>query len=197
MNTTEFRIALAAAFVARKDYEAEKNADNGSMQLTLDKLAKAADHEVIAELMVAANIDPAFINRSERSTARFNVYAAEKVVNVARALAAVQTLNHYTRAVLATAKALEGAELVMTHKDAVAACSMDVRHTDNKREAIIKAVRYQKHTSSSTASTQASSSINALQLWGVLVESRDAAGAATYKIAPQSAAAVNLLAQLA
>src|SRR5262249_46159563 len=143
---------------ARKTYEASKNPENGSIQLTLDKLAKAAAHERIAELMLSSAISPDFINRSERTTNRFNVYAAEKVVNVGRALAAAGALNHYTRAVLATAKALEGAELTLTHKDAVAACSLDVRHTEAKREAILKHTRYQKHTSPSTASTQASSS---------------------------------------
>jgi hypothetical protein len=196
MNTTEFRTALAAAFAARKSYEAEKNSENATIQLTLDKLAKAADHEVLAEFFLANSVSPDFINRTERSTARFNVYAAEKVVNVGRALASAGALNHYTRAVLASAKALEGAEFTLTHKDAVAACSLDVRHTEAKREAILKHTRYQKHTSPSTASTQASSSINALQLWGVLVESRDAAGTATYKIAPTSAAAAALLAAL-
>lgn len=174
--------AFVTAIEARIAFENDKNAANTSMQKTLADMSKIAANDKIAEILVASNVDANFINRAERSNARFNVYAAEKVFNIARNLANVAALNHYTRAIIATCKALEDASLQMTHKDAVCACSQDVKHTDKTREAILRKTRYAKHISANTASTQASSSINALQVFNVLRETRDANNNAVFAL---------------
>lgn len=176
MNAFEQAISERAAF------EASKSAENTNMQRTLETLAKSVAHERIAELLTASNVDAQFINRAERSNARYNVYAAEKVVNVARTLAKVASLNHYTLAVLRTAIALEASDSHLTHKDAVCACSASVKHTSKERESLISKTRFAKHVSANTASTQSSSSINALQTCNVLQESRDAANIVTYSL---------------
>lgn len=187
MNVNEFKSALAAEIDARASFEASKNADNDSMQATLKNMRKLSDHDVIAEIMLASNVDASFINRAERSNARYNVYAAEKVVNVARSLAKAAQINHYTRAVFAAALALESAEMMLTHADAVAACSASVKHKDSKREKLIKDARYSQHVAANTAATQSSSSINALQTFNLLKETRDASNNAAYALNRESA----------
>lgn len=187
-TTTDYRAALLASVDARAAHESAKNIDNSSMQATLAQLRKSVDHDVIAQVMLASNVDANFINRAERVSNRFNVYSAEKVVNVARACAKVTSLNHYTLAVLRTAIALAKIESALTHKDAACACSMSVKHSDTKREAIIKNARYAKHVAANTAATQSSSSINALQMFNVLTETRDAANVVTYALNIESEA---------
>lgn len=187
-TTTDYRTALLASVDARAAYELSKNADNDSMQAKLTQIRKSVDHDVIAQVMLASNVDADYLNRAERVSNRFNVYSAEKVVNVARACAKVSELNHYTLAVFKTAQALAKIESALTHRDAVSACSMKIKHSDAKREAIIKQTRFQKHIEASTASTQSSSSINALQAFNVLTETRDAANIVTYALNVESEA---------
>ncbi|SER26744.1 hypothetical protein SAMN05216548_11434 [Faunimonas pinastri] len=192
-DVTAYRASLIAAFDARATYESAKNSENTSMQNTLATMKKSVDHDAIASIMLAANVDATFINRAERSNARFNVYASEKVINVARACASAAQLNHYTRAILLTAQAFQNAELRMTHKDAISACSMSCK-SDAKREKII--VKYMKHVAANTASTQSSSSINALQMFDVLRETRDESNAICYTLNTESDVTKALLAKL-
>jgi hypothetical protein len=188
MKKDEFKVAMLASIDARIAFEASKSEAlkseaNTSMQKTLRDIRKACDNDILASVMFAANVNHDFINKSERINARFNVYAAEKVVNVARALAKASTLNHYTLAILRAAVALKRADLSVSHADAVAACSPDVAHKDKSRAAIIKSARYAKHIAANTASTQSSSSINALQVFKTFVEARDASNHVCYSLA--------------
>jgi hypothetical protein len=182
---TEFRAAMQVAFTERAEYETAKNATNSNIQKTLQDLAKSVDFDRIAEIFIAANVSPNFINTSERVSARFNVYAAQKVVNTARAVAKVERLNHYSIAILASAIALENASMTMTHKDAHSACTLSVK-TDAVREKHI--VKYAKHVDASTASTQSSSSINALKTLNVLGEIRDMSNITCYTVKRDSEA---------
>jgi len=185
-NVQTYIDSLNAALDARASYERSKNSDNSSIQDTLESMRKSMTHADIAGTLQAANVDPSFINRSERSNNRYNVYAAQKVDNAARAAKSVAELNHYSLAILKVAVALEKSETKLTHKDAVAACSLSVKHSEAKREAVIKSLRYAKHVAANTASTQASSSINALQTLNILSESRDAANATQYSVNRES-----------
>ena len=156
-------------------------AHNSSMCKTLTDIAKTLSNEHVAKMLFATKYDATRINRSERSNARYNVYAYEKDVNIARVLCKVASLNHYTRAILSSAIALQKNDMLITHRDAQSACSLDVK-TDATREKLISATKYQKNVAASTANTQSSSSINALQAFSVLVETRDAANNVCYKV---------------
>jgi len=175
----DYRTKLATAFDARRDYERAKNASNVNIQKTLLDLYDDVKHEAIATVMLVANVDANFINRSERATARFNVYAAQKVTNIARTVAKVSSLNHYTLAILKTAIALSNAQSSMTHRDAQSACSLQVDTIAAKRAFI---VRYAKQIDASTASTQSSSSLNALCAYDILREVRDASSETAYVV---------------
>lgn len=175
----EFHAALLAAFDARSAYEARKNAENDSIQSKLKAMRKALDHKRIAEIMLASNCDASRINRQERDNARYNVYAYEKDINIARTLASVASLNHYTLHILKTAKALHDAGMTLTHDDAFCACMRGSKASDTKKNKLIS--RYDRiEVSKGTASTQSSSSINALQSFDVLRETRNEQGVTCY-----------------
>jgi len=179
-KATHMQNEYTQAIAERVRYELE---DKNNQKLSPDfaKLTKACEHETIAQIMRAHNVDANYINRQERSNARYNIKSAIKVPNIARVIAAVDRLNHYTRAVLLTARALEANGLMLTHNDAQAACSKQIKARDNKRDKLI--VRYDANIAPSTVTTQSSSSINALQMFNVLIETRDAANVVSYKLA--------------
>jgi hypothetical protein len=193
--TVKYVDLIVASFDRRAAYELDKNSDNDSMQKTLADMRKTVSHNAIASIMSVANVDADFINKSERVSARFNVYSAEKVINVAQSVARVRALNHYTRAILATCVKLAANDTLLTHDDAQSACSLSVKSKDAKREKLI--VKYQKHVSKSTADTQSSSSINALQMYNVLIETRDASNVVCYRLNTECDASKALLAQVA
>jgi hypothetical protein len=177
-----YAYALNDAIDQRKSYEAAKCADSDNIQKTLSDIRKSVQHARIVELMYASNVNAAFINASERSTSRYNVYAAEKVVNVARTLAKVAVLNHYTKAILRCALALQENDMLLTNDDAHSACSLSVKSKDAKRESVLKAHKYAKHVAKSTATTQSSSSLNALKTFNLINETRDAANNVCYRV---------------
>ena len=182
----KYQSDMNAAFDARATYEREKNIDNLNMQKTLSDLRASVAHVEIAKLMLAANVDCNFINRAERANARFNVYSAEKIVNIIRHAASVSALNHYTLHILRSIVACERASVDFTQREAVASCSLDVKVDTSKLHLISQ---YQKHIASNTAATQASSSINALLMTHAIVEYRNAANATCFKVADNEFAA--------
>lgn len=172
---------MLAAFDARAAYELSKNVDNLNMQKTLADIRASVAHVEIAKLMCAAKVDANFINRAERANARFNVYSAEKIVNIIRHAASVSALNHYTLHILRSIIACERASVDFTQREAVASCSLDVKVDTSKLHLISQ---YQKHIASNTAATQASSSLNALLMTNVIVETRNALATSTcFKLA--------------
>lgn len=196
MNVQDYKLAIDAAFNARIDYQTAKITaeTKGDIVKTLRELHRDSSHERIAEIMMLSNVDANYINRQERDNARFNVKSATKVVNVARVLAKVATLNHYTIAALRSMHSFHLADVTFCQSDAVAAMSLSVNCKDVSKNKHL--VRYASHTSPSTASTQSSSSLNALQMYGVVIEYRDAANVVCFKIDYSNANAQALLAYL-
>lgn len=170
-----------AALDSRLAYEVAKNPECDSMQATLAAMRKTLERSAITDFMSASNVNAELINKSERSNARLNVYAYEKVLNVSQAALKVASLNHYTKAILATALSLDAYdESKLTHADAQSACSLSVKTKDSERQKRI--VQYQKHVAANTASTQSSSSIAALVAYDVLRETRDDANVTCYSV---------------
>lgn len=174
-----YRTSLVAAMGDRAAYELGKDPGNDNIQSTIADLRKSVDHDMIAYVMLVAELPAGFINISERRTARFNVYSAQKVVNIARAVAAAERINHYSRAILLSAIALQNAGLAMTHADAAAACSLSVRTSPSREKLLVK---YGKHVAPNTASTQSSSSLNALRMMNVIGETRSADNETCYLV---------------
>lgn len=179
----EYRVALAAQFDAREAYEMSQraNVEKANMNIfkTLKSLRDDFKTDIVCEVMHTANVDVAFINRQERENKRFNVYAAEKVANIARSAVNAEALKSYTRLIFLTALNLTKADKTMTHADAQASLCVDLK-ADAAKDAHI--VRYAKRIAANTADTQSSSSINALQMYNVLIETRDETNAVAYKL---------------
>jgi hypothetical protein len=172
--------SLNAAFEARKEYEIAHGKDaSANIHKTLSKVRKSMTRDVVATCLLASNVDADFINASVRASNRFNVYAIEKVDNIACALLKAESVNHYTRAILATALAFEKNDLVMTRDEARSACSLALKVKDAKREKLVS--KYKKHIDASTASTQSSSSLEALVTFNILARSKDDQGNDTFK----------------
>lgn len=165
--------SLNDAFASRKAYEAAKNEENIALQKKLDNMLASASHNRIAEILCYANVDASLINKSERINARFNEKAYVKVVNIARAIAKVETLNIYTRAILESVKSFQDNETLISQKETKSACSCDAKLSDSKRNKLLK--RVVKHYDASTTSTQSSSTNQALLAFNVLIETRNAA----------------------
>jgi hypothetical protein len=187
---------IASAFASRIAYEQNKNADNASIVKKFTAIAKSADHDTIASVLLACNYDAANINASNVSTHRANVYMIEKQIDFARYLANVDRVDQYSVAIFKSTLALETAQIEMTRKAVASACSADVKHTDAKTERVLKTTRVQKHIAASTVSTQASSSLCMLTAFNVLTETRNASNESVFRVNRESEAAKRFAARL-
>ncbi len=195
-TTVEFIAAANVNCDDRIAYECSKNAANVTIADKINSVRKTLTNDKIATVMIACSYNVADINKQERTSNRRNVYAIQKEMNIAQFIAAAAALNHYTLAIFKTAVALEAATFTLTHATARAACSVDVKTSVAAQQSIVIKNRYAKHIDASTASTQSSSSLNALQALGVLVEGRDAANDVTYTLNRQSHAAIEIAKRL-
>ena len=165
--------ALIDAVDVRKAYEVAKNAENDSMFAKLKMFRASVAHERIASIMLASNVDANLLNRQERINARFNEKSYVKVLNIAQSIARVAQLNIYTRAILLSVKCFEDNGMLLTQAETKQACTSNSRLSVTTRNSAL--IRTHKMYDSSTCSTQASSTNNALQAYGVLIETRDSA----------------------
>lgn len=191
LSVSKYRAALLASIDARALYEANKDASNVNIQKTLSDIKSSVDHDAVVKFFALASVDHDLINRHERNNARFNVYAFQKIVNIARASAKAQALNHYTSAILRSAKACADASVSFSHADAVTCCSIDQKLDAAKAHLL---TQYQKRVAATTCTTQASSSIEALQAFDVLRETRDTSARVCYVYNAESDVAKALLA---
>lgn len=182
---------LIAAVDVRSAYESAKNADNDTMQAKLKSFKVSVSHARIAEIMQMSNVDANLLNRQERVNARYNEKAYVKVINIARAIAKVENLNIYTRAILQSVKLFEENEMMLTERESKLACSAHNRIADVKRNSCL--IRTSKIYDASTCSTQASSTNNALQAYNILIETRDAANNVCFKLNRENNATQALL----
>lgn len=187
--------SVRVAFNARREFEIAKNKDaNSNIHKTLSALEKSVTRESIAQVFMSHNIDSNLINRAIRADSRINVYAFEKIENVASALLKACALNHYSRAILATAKNLQEQNLQLTNQDAQSACTLDFKLKDTKREKLI--IKYQKHIAYSTATTQSSSSLEALCAFNVLKRAKNESNETIYILQDDNDSAKALLANI-
>lgn len=153
---------LLAAFSDRAQYEHHKNPENYNIQKTLSRMQKRLTTPGVVRAQVAAGLKAGFLNTSESLNSRRNVYALEKVYDLLYAAVTGHMKNAINRACVASMVALEG-KLAFTGLAAKAAASDKVGIT-NDYKGLLK-----RHTvSESTASTQASSTMTALEDLGVV-----------------------------
>jgi hypothetical protein len=174
----QYRVNLDAAFAERTQYEVEKQSKDNIFS-TLKDLRDDYKSDLVVEALAAAKVDANFINRQDKRDARFNVYSAEKVFKIARASLKAATLDQYTLHIFKTAHAMLADDVLMTQNDAYAAICAKCATDDAKTKYLSRML---KIVAVSTATTQASSSINALKTFDVLIETRDAMNNVAYKL---------------
>lgn len=215
---SELRASVASRFViearkaiAKKDASVdlqsidEANAKarlaiyNSSMFKTLEGIEKGLASDIVASVFFKANVDAKRLLLSRREGDFYSVYAFEKDLNVARSSVKAERVNHYTQATLLACAALHKQGLTMTQDDAKASISLNAKATTPQKEKAIKDVRLQRHFDLGTASSQASSSINALESFNVIFAAgRDVStGKATYRLNAENEMTKALLEALA
>lgn len=155
---------LIAAFADRASYERVTNPNNDNIQETLTKVQKGHLAHAISQGFVAAGVDPNYLNKSEVSGKRRNVYALQKLQDLIYGASSGHLKNAINIAILATMVKLERAQIAFTGAIAKAAASDKVPVEANLKTLLVR------HTvSESTASTQSSSTMTALEDLGAVI----------------------------
>lgn len=156
--------ALTVAFADRAAYEREINPNNDNIQKTLTKVQRGHLAHGISKAMHAIGLDPNYLNKSEVSGKRRNVYALEKLQDLIYGASSGWVKNAINAAVLVSMVRLEKANVPFTGAIAKA-CASDKIAVDAQLKGLLA-----RHTvSESTASTQSSSTMTALEDLGAVV----------------------------
>jgi len=148
---------ISAAFSERMSFEARERPSNTSIQAKLIVEQRKLTNIGVAGVMFAAEVDTNFVNRSLVEGKRFNIYAVQKVSDLLTGLASGTFRNAVNIAVMKSMFQFRAAGLSFNGVAVLAATSDKV-----KVESGMKAVLIRHTVSAATASTQGSSTMNAL-----------------------------------
>lgn len=153
---------LLAAFADRAKYEREANPNNDNIQKTISKCIKGITPGIVKALVVNGTIAD-YINESEVTGKRRNVYALEKLRDILYGAVTGYPQNAINQAILVSMVKLDDLKLPFT--GAVAkACASDKVAVDPTYKPHLR-----RHTvAEGTASTQMSSTMTALEVLGVV-----------------------------
>lgn len=168
---------IAKALDAREEYEIHEKANDNILKSLRSSREKLAIGTGPAAVMIACDVDPEEFNRHRAQTNRYNVYAIDKVQHTIMTLLTGKFQNPCNTAVIKSLIRFAKAKVPFTMETAKDACSADRRVSDKTAAGLLV-----RHTvSQSTAPTQASSSMQALETLGIC--KRIGSGkAATYEL---------------
>lgn len=153
--------AISAAIDDRVEHESEHG--NPNILSTLKKVRSAFVSKAAARVMLATNTAESFINRSVHEGKRYNVYALGKAADIMKAATDGVLSNAINNACMRSLFAMRTAGLPFTLETAKACASKNYSCDAAIRTHLIR------HTvSTSTAPTQASSTMQALTTLGVV-----------------------------
>jgi hypothetical protein len=158
-------LRVASAFDERADFERVLDPDNSKIQKTLSNTRAKLIELGAARVLIATNIDPEVINRSIHEGARYNVYAIQKLADACSAVGydGRGVANAINNACMRSLFRFRAAKLTFTGEMAKAAASDKIRIDRAIAQHLVR------HTvSPSTAPTQASSTMQALETMGVV-----------------------------
>jgi hypothetical protein len=173
-----FALNVVQEFDARIVYEKKKNSENDNITKTLKKSSAKLASVSASRVMMTCNVAASFINRNERVNARYNVYASEKLADIVASLRDASVFkNAINNAIVRSMFKCDAAKIAFTHKLAIASTSDKVNVDATMRKHLVR------HTVSvSTASTQASSTMNALVTANICEEYRDDNNSVAYRL---------------
>lgn len=147
----------------RADFEHVKDPDNTKIQGTLKKVRATLTSLDAARVLIATNVDPVVFNRVIHEGARYNVYAMGKLADAIRGVSVGAVSNAINLACMKSLFRFRAAGAVFTHDMAKCAASDKIRVERAVNEMLVR------HTvSASTAPTQASSTMQALETLGIV-----------------------------
>lgn len=148
----------------RAQFEKTKDIDNDKIHKSLSKSRAKLATPSIAALLIASSVDAAFINRSISAGSRYNVYAIDKLADLVTGMSKGLISNAINIAICRSLFAFRAANQVFDGEMAKAACSKQIRIASPSLAALLI-----RHTvSPSTAPTQMSSTMNALETLGIV-----------------------------
>ncbi|RWJ03483.1 hypothetical protein [Mesorhizobium sp.] len=159
------RTVIAGAFDERAAFQRAKDSDNETIHRSLNKSRAKLIQEKAVACLLATSTAPDFITDSMHQGSAYNVYAADKLCDIVGALNGDVMHNAINIAVMKSLFAFRAANETFTGEMAKAACSKQIRiATPSLAKLLVR------HTvSPPTAPTQASSTMQALQTLGIVV----------------------------
>lgn len=156
-------LSITTEFAERARFEKDANPANSNIQKTLAKLIRAYDGPNMRRALVVLGVSAGHINETELGTKRRNVYALDKIRDVIYGAVTGHLKNAINLACITSLFKLETAQVAFTGKVALA-CASDKVAVDAQLKSLLK-----RHTvAEATASTQASSTMTALEVLGVV-----------------------------
>lgn len=151
-------------FETRLEFELRKDPNaKDKIGASLGKSEKKLSTMAAATVLVAASVDPNFINGGSNAGGTYNVYAIDKVADLVQALAGAGVRNAINNAITRSLFKFRAAGVTFTGEMAKAAASSNIK-VDKAMQALLV-----RHTvAPSTAPTQASSTMQALQTLGIV-----------------------------
>lgn len=136
---------------------------NEGLQVKLAKAKARMSALGVCGVMIAANVDPDFVNREVNEGARYNIYAIDKLNDLMAGLCSGTFRNAVNIAIMKSLFQFRAAGVTFNGVAAQAACSDKIKVEKGMTAHLVR------HTvSAATAPTQTSSSTNALQTLGVI-----------------------------
>lgn len=147
----------------RTHFEELTDPENANIHRTLKKVRGSLERSHAARVMLAACLSPSFINRTLMEGSRFNVYSLDKVADIIDGLAGSYLANKINRAIVPSLFKVTDAGYPFSNETAKAAASDKIRVSPELERLLTR------HTvSASTAPTQVSSTMNALEVLGIV-----------------------------
>jgi hypothetical protein len=160
-------VLTAKEFDVRATFETAKDAGNSNIHRTIKKARAQMVTKRAARVLLATNVDPVIFNRSIHDGARYNVYAIGKLGDCVAGLTDGKVSNSINLAIMRSLFHFRAAKSQFTGEMAKAAASDKIRVADSALKALLV-----RHTvSASTAPTQASSTMQALETLGIVKRS--------------------------
>jgi len=160
--------ATGDALDNRADFEFAKNPDNENIQKTIKKARAQMVSWRAARLMAVAAVSPEFLNREIHGGARYNVYAIGKLADLIYGATGGAVKNAINLACLKSLFRFRKAGIVFTGEAARAAASNKLAKT---LDVAARGCLVSHDVSASTAPTQASSTMSALEILGIVKRS--------------------------
>jgi len=155
---------MSAQIDERKKMEMAKDSYNDNIHKTLSKVRNTMVRHFAARVLIATQVSPSFITEQSREGEHYNVYAMGKLNDLVDGLCGLPLRNAINIAIVRSMFALSKKGIALTRKTLECAASDKIRVADS----VIAATLIRHTVGASTAPTQTSSTMRALETLGIV-----------------------------